>query len=118
MHKVWLWSALDRSSHQVLGWQCGERDQWTFWKLWKRVGTIRCKHYKTDYWRAYEIFLPKRKHQQTKRETHHIESYHSWLRHYLARLHRKTHCYSKKEYMLKASLLLLLYKPFLLSFMR
>ena len=99
----------------VMDWQLGDRDHCTFWKLWDRVKMIKCKNYMTDYWEAYEAFLPKKKHHQTKKETHIIESYHSWIRHYLARFHRRTHCYSKKEYMVQASLLLLFHKRFLLG---
>ena len=38
-----------------------------------------------------------------------VEGENSRLRHYLARLHRKTFCYSKSEEMLRFSIRLLLY---------
>jgi insertion element IS1 protein InsB len=111
--KLWLWSALNREEREVVAWVLGDRDHFTFAKLWSQVEGIDCDRYMTDYWEAYEAFLPKKKHRQTKKETHIIESYHSWIRHYLARFHRRTHCYSKKEYMVQASLLLLAHKRFL-----
>ena len=95
-NKIWLWSAVNREETEVLAWIVGDRDHYTFNKLWDQVKHIKCGKYMTDYWEAYEAFLPKKKHHQTKKETHVIESYHSWLRHYLARLHRRTHCYSKQ----------------------
>ena len=46
----------------------------------------------------------------TKSETCLVESYNSVLRYGLARLHRKTKCYSKSEEMLRLSVLLLIHK--------
>ncbi|MDR0580983.1 MAG: IS1 family transposase, partial [Holosporaceae bacterium] len=51
----------------------------------------------------------------TKSETCLVESYNSVLRYYLARLHRKTKCYSKSAEMLRLSVTLLLNKHTLLS---
>jgi insertion element IS1 protein InsB len=53
----------------------------------------------SDYWKPYEDFVPPEKHLQTKRETFTVEGYHCRVRHYLARFHRKTLCYSKSEEM-------------------
>ena len=61
----------------------------------------------TDYWKAYAEFLPSERHIQSKRETFTVEGYNSIMRHFLARLRRKTKCYSKSAAMLKYSLLLL-----------
>jgi insertion element IS1 protein InsB len=48
------------------------------------------------------------KHVVTKSETCLVESYNSVLRYYLARLNRKTKCYSKSTDMLRLSIQLLL----------
>ena len=45
----------------------------------------------------------------TKSETCLVESYNAVLRYGLARLHRKTKCYSKSEEMLRLSVLLLIH---------
>jgi insertion element IS1 protein InsB len=50
------------------------------------------------------------KHIVTKPETSLVESYNSVLRYCLARLHRKTKCYSNFEEMLRLSVLLLVRK--------
>ncbi|MDR3168431.1 MAG: IS1 family transposase, partial [Candidatus Peribacteria bacterium] len=42
-------------------------------------------------------------------------SFNAVLRHYLARLHRKTHCYTKCAYMLYYSILLLMYVNVIVS---
>jgi insertion element IS1 protein InsB len=55
------------------------------------------------------------KHIVTESETCLVESYNSVLRYYLARLHRKTKCYSKSKEMLELSVTLLLNKYTLLS---
>lgn len=60
-----------------------------------------------DYRKVYESIIPKEKHIQTKSETFTIEGYNSLLRHFLARMRRKTKCYSKKIEMLKLFALLL-----------
>jgi len=54
--------------------------------------------------------IPKEKHIQSKAETYTVEGYNSILRHYLARLKRKTKCYSKSVRMLEYSLKLLMAK--------
>jgi insertion element IS1 protein InsB len=55
----------------------------------------------TDYWRPYEQFVPKELHTQSKAETYTVEGYNSSFRHFLARLRRKSKCYSKSKIMLK-----------------
>ena len=64
----------------------------------------------TDYWKPYEEFVPKEKHVQTKAETFTVEGYNSLFRHFLARLRRKTKCYTKSRKMLLYSVLLLMSK--------
>ncbi len=62
----------------------------------------------TDHWKAYAEFLPETIHTQSKAETYTIEGYNSILRHFLARLRRKTKCYTKSLEMLKYFVLLLM----------
>ena len=61
----------------------------------------------TDYWKAYGEILVGYKHTESKAETYTVEGYNSLLRHFLARLRRKTKCYSKSLEMLYYSVLLL-----------
>ena len=63
----------------------------------------------SDYWKAYETIVPKEKHIQSKAETFTVEGYNSLFRHFLARMRRKSKCYSKKVEMLKLSILLLMH---------
>ncbi len=64
----------------------------------------------SDYWSPYEKFVPKEMHTQSKAETYTAEGYNSLFRHFLARLRRKSKCYSKSKKMLKYSVMLLMLK--------
>ena len=64
----------------------------------------------TDYYKAYESIIKVGKHIQSKAETYTIEGYNSLFRHFLARLRRKTKCYSKCVKMLEYSVKLLMAK--------
>jgi insertion element IS1 protein InsB len=66
------------------------------------------KYIASDYWKPYECIIPKKKHIQTKAETFTVEGYNSLVRHFLARMRRKSKCYSKTTEMLNLSLLLLM----------
>jgi insertion element IS1 protein InsB len=67
------------------------------------------KYMASDYWKACESIISKGKHIQTKAETFTVEGYNSSFRHFLARMRRKSKCYSKKMEMLKLSFLLLIH---------
>ncbi len=62
----------------------------------------------TDHWRAYAEFISETIHTQSKAKTYTVEGYNSILRHFLARLRRKTKCYTKSLEMLKYSVILLM----------
>ncbi len=64
----------------------------------------------TDYWKPYEAFVPQEQHTQSKAETYTVEGYNSLFRHFLARLRRKSKCYSKCQKMLEYSVRLLMAK--------
>ena len=57
----------------------------------------------TDYYSPYKQIIPRKIH-KTKSETYTIEGYNNLLRHLLARVRRKTKCYSKCEKMLDHSI--------------
>ena len=54
--------------------------------------------------------MPEERHIQSKKETYTVEGYNSLFRHFLARLRRKTKCYTKAKYMLIHSVKLLMFK--------
>lgn len=79
-------------------------------KLWAKLESIDVSVYCSDNWKAYEDFIPKDKHIQSKSFTWNIENLNGRIRHYLARFHRRTKCWSKSAEMVHASLLLLFHK--------
>lgn len=99
------------NSHQagVLKWVTGDRSQLTFSKLWGVVRGWQCFLYITDGWKVYPCFINDCDHLVSKTAMTRVEGENSRLRHYLARLHRKTFCYSKSLEMLEASIRLLSY---------
>ena len=78
--------------------------------LWDTINSSLIDQVMTDYWEPYEHFVPSEKHVQSKAETFTVEGYNSLFRHFLARLRRKTKCYSKSEAMLRYSVQLLMAK--------
>ena len=77
--------------------------------------TYKIKHLCTDGNKAYCYYKISDHHHQTKSETCLVESWNCRLRHYLARLHRKTLCYSKSLKALARAVLLLIHKEIALS---
>jgi len=63
------------------------------------------KHITSDYWKPYENIISIEKHIKSKKETFTVAGYNSLLRHFLARMRRKSKCYSKTTEMLKISVL-------------
>ena len=108
--QCWLWPAVDSIFGKVLGFVCGRRTIKTAKLLWQQIKHLPTMGYGTDMLKAYENFIPHAKHYASKTFTTQIESLNCRLRHYLARLHRKTLCYSKSKTMLEVSLKLLIHK--------
>ena len=109
-NKHWVWLALCRKSKRILGYAIGTRGKKTGRQLWQSIQSIACQPYCTDYWEAYQDFLPADKHRISKKGTQTIESYNSLLRHYLARPNRKTKCYTKSIHLLECILDLFIYQ--------
>ncbi|WP_317107416.1 IS1 family transposase [Chroococcidiopsis sp. SAG 2025] len=108
-NKIWLWTAVDHFTSGILGWALGDHSAETFAPLWAIVAQWRCYFYVTDGWSVYPGFIPDGDQIVSKTYMTRVESENTRLRHYLARLHRKTLCYSKSEEMLKYSIRLLLH---------
>jgi insertion element IS1 protein InsB len=107
----WIWIAVDRCKKKFVDFELGDRGIKTGKKLWKKLKIMDKKTIvATDYWKAYEHFIPKNRHIQSKAETFTVEGYNSLFRHFLARMRRKSKCYSKSIKMLEYSILLLMMK--------
>lgn len=79
-------------------------------KLWELIKNKDFDKVATDYWKPYEHFVPNDSHIQSKAETYTVEGYNSLFRHFLARLRRKSKCYTKSLKMLAISVKLLMLK--------
>jgi len=64
----------------------------------------------SDYWKPYEAIIPKDKHIRSKAETFTVEGYNSLFRHFLARMRRKSKCYSKSVDRLREAIMMLMLK--------
>ena len=93
----------------ILEWHLGDRSAKTFEQLWNKIKHWKCFFCVTDGYKVYPIFLPNEDHIVSKIYMTRVEGENCRLRHYLARLHRKTLCYSKSIEMLKLSIKLLIY---------
>jgi insertion element IS1 protein InsB len=88
----------------------GDRSTETGQCLWEGVAHHTIDNVMTDYWQPYQLFIPPELHTQSKAQTFTVEGYNSLFRHFLARLHRKSKCYSKSMNMLLYSVILLMLK--------
>ena len=125
-NQFWIWSGREcaqclapqgqmrkhRVNHQKQGiilWNIGARSHESFKPIWQ---IIKCWHsffYVTDGWKVYPMYIEPEDHLVSKTYMTRVEGENTRLRHYLARLHRKTLCYSKSLLLLKYSLRLLLH---------
>ena len=79
----------------ILLWTIGDRSHQTFEQLWQIIKCWRSFWYVTDGWKVYPMYIQPEDHLVSKTYMTRVEGENTRLRHYLARLHRKTLCYSK-----------------------
>lgn len=108
-NKIWLWTAVNHGLPEIIAWVLGDRSARTFEQLWKIVRGWESFWYVTDGYVVYSMFVDDLSHLISKTYMTRVEGENTRLRHYLARLHRKTLCYSKSTEMLKTSVRLLLH---------
>lgn len=108
-NKIWLWTAVNKRVSGILAWVLGDRSSETSKRLWKIVKCWQCYFYVTDGYAVYPCFIDDGDQIVSKTYMTRVEGENTQLRHYLARLHRKTLCYSKSVEMLELSVRLLLH---------
>src|SRR5690554_6007360 len=101
-------TAVDRHGKKFINFVVGDRSAKTGTDPWDKIKGKGIGAVATDYWKAYGQFVPDGLHVQSKAETFTVEGYNSLFRHFLARLRRKSKCYSKSIKMLGLSILLLM----------
>ena len=94
---------VDRASRCFLSWRVvSNRDQWTAQDM---VCEASARHYFSDQYHIYlELHYPEAQHEtrSDKSETYSVEAGNAELRHYLARLVRRSRCFSRCLDALKA----------------
>lgn len=93
----------------ILQFVVGDHSLETFKPLWQIVMGWACFLYITDGYKVYPCVIEDGDHLVSKTAMTRVEGENCRLRHYLARLHRKTLCYSKSVDMLTTSVRLLIY---------
>ena len=108
-NKYWIWTVVNHQKKGIILWAIGDRSHQTFDLLWS---IIKCWHsfwYVTDGWKVYPMYIESEDHLVSKTYMTRVEGENTRLRHYLARLHRKTLCYSKSLVFRQYSIRLLLH---------
>lgn len=105
--KVWVWTAVNHLAKGILAWTIGYRSSETFDVLWAMIRNWACYFWVSDGYCVYPKFINPEDHIVSK--PYMTEGENTRLRHYLARLHRKTLYYSKSKEMLQISSSLLLF---------
>jgi IS1 family transposase len=109
-NKIWLWTAINHYAPGILAIEVGDRSGQTFAKLWQRIETWKSRRYLTDGYCVYANYINPEKHLVLpKILLTRVEGENTRLRHYLARLHRATLCYSKSQDILRCSVRLLIH---------
>jgi insertion element IS1 protein InsB len=108
-NKIWLWTVVNTKHPGILKFVVGDHSLETFKPLWQIVMGWACFLYITDGYKVYPCVIEEGDHLVSKTAMTRVEGENCRLRHYLARLHRKTLCYSKSVEMLATSVRLLIY---------
>lgn len=109
-NEVRVWTCVNRNSLKLIDFELGSAEKGTWLNLVFRLQDKyqKIKYLATDANPVYSYYKFTEKHIVTKAETSLVESFNCRLRHYLARLKRKTLCYSKNIDMLRISINLFL----------
>ena len=108
-NKIWVWTVVNSKMPGILKFVIGDRWAATFTVLWQMIHGWACFLYITDGYKVYPCLIDDCEHLVSKTAMTRVEGENCRLRHYLARLHRKTLCYSKSIDMLYRSIHLLIY---------
>jgi IS1 family transposase len=56
-NKVWIWKAYDRTTGRLVDWECGDRDERTFRRLFDRLARWKVRLYCSDSYVVYPLVL-------------------------------------------------------------
>jgi IS1 family transposase/transposase-like protein len=100
-NKQWIWLAIDILTKEIVGVYIGKRDESGARGLWDSIPAVyrQCAVSYTDFWSAYQIVFPKKRHKSVSKDTgktNYIERFNNTMRQRISRLVRKTLSFSKK----------------------
>ena len=108
-NKYWVWTVVNHKKKGIILWAIGDRSHQTFASIWSIISCWHSFWYVTDGWKVYPMYIESEDHLVSKTYMTRVEGENTRLRHYLARLHRRTLCYSKSLVFLRYSIRLLLH---------
>lgn len=97
----WVWLAIDVQTREIVGCHIGDRSGASAQALWASLPAVyrQCAVCYTDFWSAYPVALPRKRHRAVGKETGktiYIERFNNTLRQRASRLVRKTLSFSRK----------------------
>ena len=100
-NKQWIWLAIDVLTKEIVGVYIGQRDKEGARGLGNSMPAVyrQCAVSYTDFWSAYGIVFPKKRHRAVGKDTaqtNYIERFNNTMRQRISRLARKTLSFSKK----------------------
>jgi len=100
-NKQWIWLAIDVFTKEIVGVYIGQRDKDGAQGLGNSMPAVyrQCAVTYTDFWSAYGIVFPKKRHRAVGKDTgqtNYIEIFNNTMRQRISRLARKTLSFSKK----------------------
>ena len=100
-NKVWIWKAYDRATGRLVDWECGDRDERTFRRLFERLSRWKVRLFCSDSYVVYPLVLAVGNHYQGKGETVALERNNGQQRHWTAPLRRRSIVVSKSLAMIE-----------------
>ena len=100
-NRQWIRLAIDVETGEIVGAYFGGRDKKGALGLWDSLLPVyrQCAVSYTDFWKAYDVIFPKKRHKSVGKETgltNRIERFNCTMRQRVSRLVRKTLSFSKK----------------------
>jgi IS1 family transposase len=100
--RVWIWKAYDRATGRLVDWECGDRDERTFRRLFDHLARWKVRLFCSDRYVVYPLVLAVGAHHQSKGETVTLERNNGQQRHWTATLRRRSIVVSKFLAMINA----------------
>ncbi|MCP4142112.1 MAG: IS1 family transposase, partial [Chloroflexi bacterium] len=90
-NKQWIWLAIDVETGEIAGAYFGGRDKKGTQGLWDSLLPVyrQCAVSYTDFWKAYDVIFPKKRHKSVGKETgltNRIERFNRTMRQRVSRL--------------------------------